>query len=456
MSSAPPNVLFVIVDDHQADALGVAGHPAVQTPVLDALANRGTRFSRASMMGSLMPAICSPARACLMTGCHPFRANTDPRPGGGSEDFVTVPPNLRTLPELMREAGYETMFAGKWHNDRETFLRSFERAEAVFHGGMCDHDAVPVRNRDELAEEAEPRIGDGFSTEIFGVAARRMLQERDRQRPFFAWLSFTSPHDPRTPPPAFRSRYDEADLPLPAAFRPEPAFDNGELDVRDELLAPKPLSPDVVREHLADYYGMITHHDHELGKVLDLLEEEGDLENTIVVYIGDHGLSLGNHGLLGKQNLYEHSIRVPMILAGPGVPAGQVVDQPVLSLDIFATLLELCGLPAATDVDSRSTTPLLAGSAGPFREQLVSVYRDCQRAIRRERWKLIEYHVEGVARMELFDLQADPRELQDRSGDPDLTELIASLRRDLAAWQERVGDQSMPINPGETPRPAGS
>lgn len=441
-----PHILFIITDDHQADAMGFAGHPVVHTPTLDRLAQRGVSFSQTAHAGSMLAAICSPARACLLTGRGLVGSNAHPGPSSGPEDTVTISPRAPTLPELLGGAGYETFFTGKWHNDRESFLRSFQSASSIFHGGMSDHEAVPlISDRAAFARGEKPEIGSGFSTEMFCEAMGEFLRQREQEKPFFAWLSLTSPHDPRTPPAEYAERYDATEVPLPAAYCAEPKFDNGELDIRDERLAPKPLREPTVREHIADYYGMIEHQDAQIGRVLQALEESGQASETIVVYIGDHGLSLGNHGLLGKQNLYEHSTRVPMIMAGPGVPQRRICSGLNLSYDIFATLLELVGVDAPAEMESRSLLPQFSGEPST-RDEVVSLYKDCQRMIKTERWKLIEYHVAGLCRNELFDLTVDPAEINDVSDDPENATVVTSLRERLAAWQQAHGDRWMPLN----------
>jgi arylsulfatase A-like enzyme len=447
---APPNILFVVVDDHRADAIGALGHPAVRTPVLDGLVRRGTAFTRATIQGSLMPAVCAPSRACLLTGNGVFRADAEPRLDLGPNFEVRLPAAACTLPERLRAAGYETFVTGKWHNDLQALLRSFERGQKIFHGGMCDHTAVPVRDLAEIRRGEPARIGDGFSSEIFCGAAEKFVRERGRERPFFAWVALTSPHDPRTPPAEYRAHYDATKIPLPASFQPAHAFDNGELDVRDEQLAPRPLSSDVVREHLADYYGMISHHDACLGRVLTALRETGQEENTVVVYVSDHGLALGSHGLLGKQNLYESSVRVPLILAGPGVPAGRRCASLAYSFDLYATLGELAGVSVPSGLESRSLVPVLS-DAGSGREALCSVYMACQRMVTDGRWKLIVYRVNGDERVQLFDLESDPDECRDLAGAPAHAARIAGLRARLEVWRTENGDRWL----AETHRAAG-
>jgi len=434
-----PNILFVVVDDHRADAIGALGHPTVHTPVLDGLVRRGTAFTRATIQGGLMPAVCAPSRACLLTGNGVFRADAEPKLDAGPVFEVRLPADACTLPERLRAAGYETFVTGKWHNDLPALLRSFERGREIFHGGMCDHTAVPVRDLEEIRRGEPTRTGGGFSSEIFCSAAENFVRERGRERPFFAWVALTSPHDPRTPPAEFRALYDAAQIPLPKNFRPDHGFDNGELEVRDERLAPRPLSPDIVREHLADYYGMISHHDACIGRVLAALRETGQEENTVVVYVSDHGLALGSHGLLGKQNLYDHSVRVPLIIAGPGVPVARRCDALVQPFDVYATLCELAGVTAPAGLDSRSLVAAMAGSGGG-RESVCSVYMDCQRMVTDGRWKLIIYRVDGAERVQLFDLAGDPDECRDLAAERSSVARIAELRARLRCWQAEAGD----------------
>jgi arylsulfatase A-like enzyme len=435
-----PNILFLVVDDHRADAIGALGHPTVQTPVLDGLVGRGTAFTRATIQGSLMPAVCAPSRACLLTGYGVVRADAEPKLDAGPIFEVRLPADACTLPERLRAAGYETFVTGKWHNDLPALLRSFESGREIFHGGMCDHTAVPVRDLEEIRRGEPARVGDGFSSEIFCGAAEAFVRERGRERPFFAWVALTSPHDPRTPPVEFRARYEAATIPLPGNFRPDHSFDNGELAVRDEQLAPRPLSPDVVREHLADYYGMISHHDACIGRVLAALRETGQEENTLVVYVSDHGLALGSHGLLGKQNLYDHSVRVPLIVAGPGVPAARRCEALMQPFDLYATLCELAGVSAPAGLDSRSLVAAMAGTGGG-RESVCSVYRDVQRMVTDGRWKLIIYRVSGAERVQLFDLATDPDECCDLAGEGGQAWRIAGLRAKLQTWQAATGDR---------------
>ena len=442
-----PNILIVIADDHRADAIGILGHPVVRTPELDRLAQRGTVCTQARIAGGLMPAVCSPSRACLLTGLQPFRADAAPEIVRDPPYEVCLPAGACTLPEYFRQAGYETFFTGKWHNDEAALLRSFESGRNIFQGGMCEHTQVPVRDLDEVRRGAPTRLARGFSTEVFCNSVQEFIRDRDPGRPFLACVALTSPHDPRTPPKQFRALYPVADLPLPANFQPDHKFDNGELAIRDELILHRPLDERQVREELAGYYGMISHHDAQLGRVLTSLEAAGQGRNTIVVYLSDHGLGLGSHGLLGKQNLYEPSVRVPLILAGPGIPHGLRHDGLVYAFDLYATLCDLARLPVPPGLDSVSLLPAWPSAKLPSRASVCAAYRDCQRMVTDGQWKLIVYQVNGSQRIQLFDLVEDPGEQHDRSADVSQAARLAALHARLRAWQIASGDRWMPLVP---------
>ncbi|MBC2603441.1 sulfatase-like hydrolase/transferase [Puniceicoccus vermicola] len=446
-----PNILLVVADDHRADAIGTLGHPVVHTPTLDGLIERGTIFTNTRIMGSLIPAVCAPSRACLLTGRNLFQADgytyCEPRP---SND-VPIHPEYVTLPQYFREHNYETFITGKWHNDGPSAVRSFESGRNIFHGGMSPHDEVPVRSLSGIKEGRPAKVAEGFSSEVFCNTAIDFLQNHDKSRPFFMWLALTSPHDPRTPPPPYDTLYDQDSIPLPLNFLPEHPFDNGELSIRDELLAPHPRTGKTIQKELADYYGLISHHDACLGRVLDCLSRTGLEEGTIVVYVSDHGLAIGSHGLLGKQNLYEHSVRVPFILSGPGVPKGLRSSHCAYSLDLFSTLCELSKVPVLPNLESRSLVPILADKSDNFRDVFFSVYSGFQRSVYDGRWKLICYAMGGEERLQLFDLLEDPLELYDRIEDGSCSAIVQRLLDSLQEWQNVNGDPTINKNENVAP-----
>src|SRR3954471_22104614 len=328
--TARPNFIFLIADDHRYESIGSNGCGEVRTPALDALAASGTVFDGAHCQGSMQPAVCVPSRASLMTGRNIFASSQNPSAddySGGPYDgpAFAIPPDLATFPQRLRENGYRTHAVGKWHNDRASFARSFSSGERLMFGGMSDHDKVPFQAYDPsgLYPNAAIRFEDGFSTDLFLDSATRFLKEVRSGQPFCLYVAFTAPHDPRTPPDAFA--VDPASVSLPPNYLPIHPFDNGEALVRDEELEAFPRSPETIRRHIAEYYGMIAHLDAAIGSLIATLRETGLDRNTIIIYTADHGLALGQHGLMGKQNLYEHSLHVPLMIAGPGIPADRRV-----------------------------------------------------------------------------------------------------------------------------------
>lgn len=424
-----PSVLFLFADDLRFDALGAAGNAEVVTPNLDRLAARGTRFSQCSIMGSTMPAVCCPSRAMLNTGRTLYHVSRD------CDDWPT-------LPQTLQEAGYDTFGTGKWHNERNSFARSFSAGASIFFGGMCNHMEVPCHDFDPRGEYRQElqRVGKSFSSELFSDAAINFLESEPPARPSYMYVSYTAPHDPRMAPREYADMYDPAQIRVPDNFAPQHPFDNGELRVRDELLAPFPRTPEIVQEHIAAYWAMITHLDAHIGRVLDALEATGRAGDTIIVFAGDNGLAVGQHGLMGKQSMYEHSIRVPLILVGPGVPAGTTCTAPCYLHDLFPTICELVGLPVPASVEGRSLLPVLRGAAEHVYTTTFHAYMHKQRAVRDQRFKLIEYFVDGERTTQLFDLVEDPYEQRNLATDPVCAAELRRLRGELEAWQRAVDD----------------
>ncbi|WP_246627667.1 sulfatase-like hydrolase/transferase [Paenibacillus solanacearum] len=446
MTAKKPNILFMVADDQRFDTIHATGNAQVITPVLDSLAERGVAFRTTYITGGITPAVCVPSRACLHTGAHTLRASAgrflNQWPG-----LMTINPDRAVMPQVMREAGYYTFATGKWHNDRQSFIKSFDDGAKIFFGGMSDHLQVPVYDFDPTGEYRKETkyYGEAFSTDLFADAAVDFIRGYDREQPFFMYVAFTSPHDPRTAPKEFAERYNAADIELPANFMERHPFDNGEMTVRDELLEPFPRDPNSVRQHIADYYAMITHMDDRIGRILEALRDKGELDNTIVVYTADHGLALGQHGLMGKQNLYDHSIRIPLLVSGPGLPPRKQIDAVTCQFDIFPTVCELAGVEIPTTVDGQSLVPLIRGECSSVHDTVFAVYKDLQRMVCDGEWKLIRYyrpeeHNYGTDRLQLFNIRRDPAETCDLSADPGCAEHVQRLAGELASWQSRMDD----------------
>jgi len=423
------NVLLIYTDDQRYNTIGGLGNPEVKTPNLDALLERGTAFTHAHTMGGLHGALCAPSRSMLMTGRPLFRLD-------GTGDHI--PADHVMLPEILAEAGYMTFATGKWHNDRASFARAFQAGDHIFFGGMHipavgGHEAPELFGFDPsgVYPNDDRRQVDGYSSTLFADATINFLSEvRSMDQPFLAYVSFTSPHDPRTPPEPYASWYHPDSVSLPPNYLSEHPFDNGHLDVRDERLRELPRTEEMVHEELALYYGMISEVDAQIGRILDALETNGQLENTLVIMAGDNGLAVGSHGLLGKQNLYEHSMRVPLILAGPKIPSNERRSQLVYVFDIFPTIAELLNLSLPETVEGESLVQWLDDSQSSGRASVFYAYRDLQRGIRTaDGWKHLQYQVNDVHTQQLFDLNSDPYETQNLINDSSYQETLDHLRQ---------------------------
>lgn len=428
-----PNIVLLVADDHRHSALGCRGEP-VQTPTLDQLAAEGACFTQAHHMGGNFPAVCVPTRGSLMTGCTVFRALAD-QSGG------VIAPGRVTLGQHFRAAGYRTHLVGKWHNDPASLTRSFDGGEAIFLRGLTtDQYRMRLHHFDPTGRYQRNSVYHpyGFSSDLFADRAIDFLRGHRGGQPFFLTAAFTAPHDPRTPPKAFARMYRPDAMPLPPNFAADHPFDNGELHVRDEELIPHPRTPHRVQRELAEYYGMVSSLDAAIGRILAALAATGRDRDTIVVYTGDHGLALGQHGLLGKQNLYDHSLRVPLLMRGPGIRAGQGCDALLYSWDLFPTLCDLTGVPAPADLDARSLVPLLQGETAEHRRSLHAHYRGFQRMAKNDRYKLIQYAVGQQRHTQLFDLRNDPWEMRNLAGAAGAAPALAALQASMVQWDREV------------------
>lgn len=400
------NILHIHADDHRPDGLRALGNPVLQTPNLDTLVERGMTFTRAYTMGSMVGAVCLPSRTMMLTGKSWLRI-----PGAREGDPE------RTLPRLLAAAGYETFHVGKGGNEYTVGIEAFE------HNIVMDD-----RGR-------ERRAG---SSRRHADAVLKFLGERDRDRPFYIYMAPPVPHDPRSAEPQFHALYDPKEIPLSPAFMPLHPFDNGEMTVRDEKLAPWPRTPEDTRRQLADYYACITGLDYHAGRIFEALRKSGEWENTLVIFTGDNGLSLGEHGLFGKQNLYEFGgMHVPCVIAGPGVVHGRS-EAFVYLMDLYPTLCEAAGAPVPDGCEGRSLWPILRGGDITIRETIYTAYKDCQRAVRDDRWKLIVYP--KINYTQLFDLFEDPHELNNLAEDPAFAGHVEVMKHKLIEAQRLYGD----------------
>jgi arylsulfatase A-like enzyme len=402
-----PNVLLILSDDQRWDTIAALGNPEIQTPNLDRLAKEGFRFNNASCMGSMVGAVCLPSRTMLITGQSLWKCPQQMR-------AKTAPEGTPLLPRVFNKAGYVTFHCGKAGNSC-----TFGNAE------FQTNIETKGRTASSATEHADEAI--------------KFHKALPKDKPFFMYLAPPVPHDPRLAPEEYLKKYDPAKLSLSKNFLPDHPFDNGELRIRDEELAPHPRTEEAMKRHLADYYATISHLDAQVGRIMRALKERGLAENTIIIFTSDQGLAVGGrHGLMGKQNLYEH-VKPPLIFNGPGIPQGES-NALVYLFDLFPTLCELAGLETPAAVEGKSLAPIIAGESPRVRETLFGAYRSSQRMIRDERWKLLKYNASGVKNTQLFDLATDPDELQNLASDAKHAEQVARLEKLLAAARKQYGD----------------
>lgn len=433
----PANLLVIMSDEHNPAMLGCHGHPLVQTPNLDRLAARGTRFSRAYCNSP----VCIPARATFATGRYIHQMgywdNADPYDG-----------KVRSWHHRLREAGHEVASIGKLHFRSTADDNGFTQEIVPMHviDGQGDlmglvREDLPKRGGSwKMAKLAGP----GESPYTFydrEIAARAhvWLREHARKsadRPWVLFVSFVAPHFPLTAPPEhFYRYYDDPRLPWPKLYdkaqRPTHPYlrEYGECFAYDEHFD----SPDKVRRAVAGYFGLCSFLDEHVGKLMRVLEETGLADSTRVMYTSDHGDNLGARGVWGKSTMYQEAAGVPWILAGPGVPEGRTSPVEVTHVDAYPTILQAVG--QAPDADEAKLPGIslfeLARANGSARERVAfSEYHGMGSStaafmVRRGRYKYIHY---AAYPAQLFDLEADPEELHDLAGDPAHAAVVKEYR----------------------------
>ncbi|MFC2115410.1 sulfatase-like hydrolase/transferase [Bacteroidota bacterium] len=461
---------MILTDDQRFNTISALGNNEIETPNFDKLVEQGISFTQAHIMGGSHAAVCMPSRAMLMTGRALFSLE-----GEGQR----IPPEHTTIGEVFRHEGYTTCHVGKWHNDSQSHHRSFTTANKIYglgytpfrasnaHWNTPVNDFQPDGNYDNSKYYNDPphedfsppyeitKVNGRHSAEVFTDGAISFLTEQLKQengKPFFLYLAHLAPHDPRQYPAQLTERYNKDRVSLPANFLTKHPFDNGEMTVRDELLLRSPRFPHEVKEEIADYYGIISHLDSQIGRLLSFLEANGLDKNTIIVLAGDNGLALGQHGLVGKQNVYEHSVRVPLIMNGPEIPKNEIREQYCYLLDIFPTLCDMLDFEIPGSVEGVSLLPCIQDNK-VVRKQLFFAYKDVQRSIKEGDYKLIEYVVpnksmylpkerrgEFITTTQLFNLKEDPLEMNNLAANPEYHSKLIDLREKLKEYSKDLND----------------
>ncbi|MFT6807616.1 MAG: arylsulfatase A-like enzyme [Saprospiraceae bacterium] len=432
-----PNIVFFFTDDQTYKAVHALGNSTIITPNLDRLVADGTTFTHAYNMGGWNGAICAASRAMLQSGRSLWRAN-EFRQKWIDNDSVALD---QTWARLMERNGYDTYMTGKWHVDAPAST-IFQTASHIRPGMPRDHwnqrkkdkeaykqyesleDIMPVgynRPTDPNDNSWSPvdtsmggfwQGGKHWSEVIKDDAISFINSASNKENPFFMYLAFNAPHDPRQAPQSFLDLYPIDSIPLPDNWLP---FNPYALDIgnspglRDEALAPFPRTEHAIRKHIQEYYAIITHLDEQIGEILNELEAKGLMENTHIIFTADHGLAVGQHGFIGKQNQYDHSIRVPLVITGPGIPKNEKRTQCVYLQDIMPTTLELANIDQPEYVEFQSLILYTKNKNEPAkRNNIYGAYIDFQRMIKVGDYKLIVYP--KISKTLLYNLKDDPEE----------------------------------------------
>ncbi|MCP5516632.1 MAG: sulfatase-like hydrolase/transferase [Verrucomicrobiales bacterium] len=441
---AKPNILFLFADDQCFDTIRARRNLEVRTPNLDRLVAAGTTFSHAYNMGAWSGAVCIPSRTMLNTGrfLWPVQAldkNLEPEREAG-----------RLWGLEMRSAGYDTYFTGKWHVKTDV-AKVFDVARHERPGMPKDtpqgYDR-PKPGEPDSWRPWDPQFGGYWEggrhwSEVVGDDATDYLATAaQRTAPFFMYIAFNAPHDPRQSPREYVEMYPLERIAVPVNFLPEYPWKEAigcGTGLRDERLAPFPRTEYAVKVHRQEYYAIITHMDAQIGRILKALEQSGKADNTWIFFTADHGLAVGHHGLIGKQNLFDHSVRVPLIAVGPGVPAGRRIDAPVYLQDVMPTAIELAGRGRRDYIQFHSLLPLLRGAAGTSAYDAVyGAYLNLQRSITCDGYKLLLYP--KVPKALLFDLEKDPQEMKDLAEQPGSAAIMKRLWTRFRALQREMED----------------
>ncbi len=391
-----PNILFIFADDQCFDTLNAWGNDEIETPNLDRLARRGLTFRRAYNMGSWSGAVCVASRTMLNTGRFLWPAK---------EVYASSEKEReegRFWSEYLKGAGYDTYFSGKWHV-RADAEKAFDFVSHV-RPGMPNQTPAgydrPIAGEPDVWSPYNPKFegfwkgGKHWSEVLADDAVGYLEQATERNKPFFMYLAFNAPHDPRQSPKEFVDRYPLDDISVPRNYISEYPFKDligcGP-GLRDERLAPFPRTEYAVKVNRQEYYAIITHLDQQVGRILDALEKTGKREDTYIFFTADHGLAVGQHGLLGKQNMYDHSVRVPFIVVGPNVKPESTNETPIYLQDVMPTTLELAGVAKPGHVQFQSLMPLIRGEDAQPYTAIYGAYLKLQRMVTMDGFKLIAY-----------------------------------------------------------------
>ncbi len=464
-ATKPRNVIFILADDHRYDFMGFTGKvPGLETPNMDRLAKEGAEFQNAFVTTSL----CSPSRASILTGqyahTHTVVDNVAPAPG-----------SLLFFPQYLQKQGYQTAFLGKWHmgGDNDDPRPGFDhwvsfRGQGVYYNPLLNMDGKHVQYKDS-----------GYVTDVLTDLALNWLEKRNKNKPFFMYLSHKAVHAEFIPSRRDKGRYKDIQVQYPVSMfntagPGSKQFNRGAQAESKYSVNYKDI-PKWVRDQRYSWHGVdfmfhgqtdfdrfyqdyletLSGIDNSIGRVLAYLKENGLDNETLIIYGADNGFSFGEHGLIDKRHAYEESMRVPLLARCPDlIKPGTKIRQIVLNIDIAPTILEMAGVKKPTQMEGVSFFPLMKGDSVPWRDRVFYEYywenafpqTPTQFAVRTGRYKFIR--TQGIWDInQLYDLQQDPYEVNNLIRSPQHQEIAGQLNKELWDWLEKTNGLQIPLKP---------
>ncbi len=432
-NNSKPNIIFIFSDDQSYETIGINGQQKVLTPHLDKLTKEGATFTHAYNMGSWAGAVCMASRGMLNTGSHLWHAKEELKKCSEGK--------RKSWSQLLSGAGYTTYITGKWHVSTSVH-KLFDHTKNI-RAGMPKQTPKGYNRPKEGEDPAEAWYpwdtknggfweGGKHWSEVLADDGIAFIEQASKEdNPFFMYLAFNAPHDPRQAPKEFVDKYPLESIALPSNYAPlyPDMGSEGVPTIRDEKLAPFPRTEYAIKVHRQEYFASITHMDAQIGKIMQALEASGKADNTWIIFTSDHGLAVGHHGLVGKQNMYEHSMRTPFIVKGPSVKKGSKINSPIYLQDAMATTLEIAGVKKPNYVEYKSLFPLLKNPNNTLYDVIYGAYMGTQRMLIKGDWKIIVYPL--LKKTKLFHLSEDPQEENDLAALPAYQkkkeELLATL-----------------------------
>jgi arylsulfatase A-like enzyme len=469
----PRNVIFILADDHRFDFMGFTGKvPWLKTPNMDRLAKEGAYFKNTFVT----TALCSPSRASILTGLYSHTHTV-------VDNQAPDPKNLIFFPQYLQEAGYQTSFFGKWHMGDDTAdpRAGFNHWESFKGQGLYYNPTLNINGKEVSYKDSS------YITDLLTEHAVNWLEQRDKGKPFFLYLSHKAVHADFSPAKRHRRTYKNSEIELPPSFRTSDSQVKGKQAVNQsierevskkepftgEAYYGKGRTPDWQKMQRESWHGVdylfhgtmdfsdfyrrycetLLGVDESIGEVLGYLDQNGLTESTLVIYMGDNGFSFGEHGLIDKRHFYEESVKVPFLIRCPEIFTGGKTMEPMIqNIDVAPTILAVAGIEKPEHLQGKSILPLLQGKEVVWRDKIFYEYyweydypqTPTMHGVRTNRYKLIRYH--GIwDTNEFYDLQEDPNEMNNLIASPEHQTMIEALTGDIYDWLESTGGMQIPL-----------